>query len=397
MQLGYSINPLSILPFFRSPSKQKASQVRGCRQSRFCKKLLEVSNIFHITVLLIALTAYAALGQGSGLLAAGEYYEHAESIGEGTIYYEFSTSTGERFVIEEGPLTSRKCIGMSRYMFDNDEDIEFLYNNPSQGGRLGLYNIRSGQSEEVNIDNYPTEMIIVQGAEGAIVTFRPEFGGYDYGGAEYAQLPGNTPEFDNMLLAIRNAGISGGNNRTDTVYVERTTRDTLYIESVQIDTVRELITERIYTSDTVYINETITLGGDIDTVVVNRTVTTRDTVYNYTENTITRVDSVYLLGGDYLDDLNRVTSIENQLEVERLGNPYPNPASETVSIDYVTEVPTTDMFLGVYDNRGQRIEQFEVRPSHTITFNVSDWAPGVYVYMIWSSVGVSSTKRLIVE
>ena len=106
--------------------------------------------------------------------------------------------------------------------------------------------------------------------------------------------------------------------------------------------------------DTVYINETITLAGDVDTLVVNRTVTTRDTVYNFTEHTeyITRVDSVYLLGGDYLADLNSVTSVENQLEVEKLGNPYPNPASTTVSIDYVTAVPTINMFLGVYDNQG---------------------------------------------
>ena len=151
--------------------------------------------------------------------------------------------------------------------------------------------------------------------------------------------------------------------------------------------------------DTVYINETITLAGDVDTLVVNRTVTTRDTVYNFTEHTeyITRVDSVYLLGGDYLADLNSVTSVENQLEVEKLGNPYPNPASTTVSIDYVTAVPTINMFLGVYDNQGRRVEQFPVKPSHTITFDVSDWAPGVYVYMIWSPVGVSSTRRLVVQ
>ena len=78
-------------------------------------------------------------------------------------------------------------------------------------------------------------------------------------------------------------------------------------------------------------SETINLEGGVDTVYINRAITTRDTVYNFTEHTeyITRVDSVYLLGNDYLDDLNRVTSIENELEVEKLSNPYPNPTSTT--------------------------------------------------------------------
>ncbi len=160
---------------------------------------------------------------------------------------------------------------------------------------------------------------------------------------------------------------------------------------MQVDTVRELITEHIFTSDTVYINETITLAGDADTLVINRTLTIRDMVYSFTKHTeyITRVDSLYLLGGDYLADLNSVTSVD-QLEVEKLGNPYPNP----VSIDYVTAVPTSDMFLRVYDNQGRRVEQFPVKPSHTVTFDVSDWAPGMYAWRMKPYYTTFQDKRL---
>ena len=280
------------------------------------------------------------------------------------------------------------------HTWDDDDDIETI--RTMENGRFGIEIIGAdimyeGATESMQgiwFDGW--FVALTQGPNGAIFSYQ------DRQTRNIIDVPlqGNTPQYDYLAL-----NFSGDNSpdRVDTVYQI----DTVYINNTttQIDTVRELITERIFTSDTVYINETITLEGDVDTLVVNRTVTTRDTVYNFTEHTeyITRVDSVYLLGGDYLADLNSVTSVENQLEVEKLGNPYPNPASTTVSIDYVTAVPTANMFLGVYDNQGRRVEQFPVKPSHTITFDVSDWAPGVYVYMIWSPVGVSSTKRLVVQ
>ena len=273
---------------------------------------------------------------------------------------------------------------LSRYLFDNDAGIEFLYS--SQGGGLPETEVIDLDDESRNVVSIEYGANVVQRNDGAyLLTYGPDSEALDE-----KKLPGNIPEFDDFQWKQINWGTQPV-VRVDTIYLTETIS--------RVDTVRELITERIFTSDTIYINETITLAGDVDTLVINRTVTTRDTVYNFTENTeyYTRVDSIYLLGGDYLADLNSVTSVENQLEVEKLGNPYPNPASTTVSIDYVTAVPTSNMFLGVYDNQGRRVEQFPIKPSHTITFDVSNWAPGVYVYMIWSPVGVSSTKRLVVE
>ena len=276
---------------------------------------------------------------------------------------------------------------ISKYLFDDDDDIEFMYYT---GGGEGLQTLHDFSDGAIGISIptifYHGSYKLEQREDGTYFVYSTHS---DYP-EETIKLPGNLPQVEQsrLLQALH----ENGTRTPDTVYLERVTRDTVYLS--------ETITERIYTSDTVYISETINVASGTDTVVIEKRLTTRDTVYNYTENTISRVDSIYLLGGDYLDDLNRVTSIENQLEVERLGHPYPNPASETVSIDYVTEVPTTDMFLGVYDNQGRRVEEFPVRAasqSHTTTFDVSDWAPGVYVYMIWSSVGVSSTKRLMVE
>ncbi len=293
-------------------------------------------------------------------------------------------------------------IAISRLLFDKDDDIELILGQQIYDQTDGSFHNLSEYAGVYDSGGDGTAdykyTAPIQKRDGAYASATGgEFGEWDV----LVKLAGNTPEYDHTIAIMQSAGINPppGEPRADTIY--QITRDTVYLTETisRIDTIRELITERIFTSDTVYINETITLAGDVDTLVINRTVTTRDTVYNFTEHTeyITRVDSLYLLGGDYLADLNSVTSVENQLEVEKLSNPYPNPASTTVSVDYVTAVPTSNMFLGVYDNQGRRVEQFPVKPSHTITFDVSDWAPGVYVYMIWSPVGVSSTKRLVVQ
>lgn len=216
-------------------------------------------------------------------------------------------------------------------------------------------------------------------------------------------LPGYLPSFIPTNLQPKVI------TKTDTVYIERTTRDTVVIENLitRVDTVYlKEVTSQV---DTVYNETRVYVEGNIDTVYqITQQVTSQiDTVYRFTTQRfetsrldtvyVYRVDSLYLLGSDYLADINRVTSVENQLEIRQLSNPYPNPASSTVSIDYVTATPSDNMFLGIYDSQGHRVGQFPVKVSGTITFDVSDWSSGVYVYMIWSPAGVSSTKKLIVE
>ena len=346
-----------------------------------------------LLVILIFGVRCSVLGQSTGtvLIAPNEYanYEVGQEAG-------VDGAAGEKYIIIRSTDPNKSGLEytrlgefspevstISRYMFDDDNEIEFSMTDDD------------GDTESfgaiVPLDPYGTGQ-----------PFQDEQSAYflqsSHGGPPYSKirLPGNTPAYDDFQYKLKNwsSGIvNGGEPTVDTVYVEETTYDTVYVENT--------ITERIYTSATVYISETINITGEVDTVFINRTVTTRDTVYNVTQHTeyYTRIDSVYLLGGDYLDDLNRVTSIENELKVEKLSNPYPNPASEVVSIDYQTDVPTSNMFLGIYDSYGRRVEQFSVRSatSHTISFDVSDWSPGVYVYMIWSPVGVSTTKKLVVQ
>lgn len=181
------------------------------------------------------------------------------------------------------------------------------------------------------------------------------------------------------------------------MYVERTTRDTVYLTETisRIDTVRELITERVYTHDTVYINETITLEGEVDTVVVNRTTISYDTVYNITEHTeyIVSVDSVYLVGGTYAED-SELTLAVDDMEIRAL-TAYPNPAETTAVI---RSHHRGQALLRIYDTLGKVVGEFSLNGgAHETTIDVSDYDPGVYLFMLINNRQRSSTKRLIVK
>lgn len=186
-------------------------------------------------------------------------------------------------------------------------------------------------------------------------------------------------------------------DRADTIYIERTTRDTVYFTETisRIDTVRELITERIYTYDTVYVNETITLEGDVDTLYVNRTVTTRDTVYNITEHTeyLVSVNSVYLVGGTYAEDSELILSVDD-MEIRSLAA-YPNPAETTVVIRSHHQARA---LLRIYDTLGKVVNEFALsNGAHETTVDVSDYDPGAYLFMLINDRQRSGTKRLIVK
>lgn len=280
----------------------------------------------------------------------------------------------------------------SRKMFNLDPDIEFVFYSPSEGTL-----VTDGRGKI--LDQYDGHLVGIHNSFND--NSRPAWAILRVGtSATSFSLAGHTPTY-------RPEPSPG--KKADTVYIERTTRDTVVIENLitRVDTVYlKEVTSQV---DTVYNETRVYVEGNIDTVYqITQQVTSQiDTVYRFTTQRfetsrldtvyVYRVDSLYLLGSDYLADINRVTSVENQLEVRQLSNPYPNPASSTVSIDYVTATPSDNMFLGIYDSQGHRVGQFPVKVSGTITFDVSDWSSGVYVYMIWSPVGVSSTKKLVIE
>ncbi len=186
------------------------------------------------------------------------------------------------------------------------------------------------------------------------------------------KLPGNFPHVDQFVWLQSNFGAPTPTGRIDTVYVSET------------------ITERVFTSDTVYINETITLSGDVDTLVVERRLVTRDTVYNFTENT--NIDVVFI-GADFGQDNQLVLATNEEVKQEVLA--YPNPASGSVTIR--VEVPT-NAELKVYDRQGRVRQNLNLAAgSSENTVNLSSLEPGIYLYMIVGQDYRSKAQHLIVE
>ena len=108
------------------------------------------------------------------------------------------------------------------------------------------------------------------------------------------------------------------------------------------------------------------------------------------------VDSVYLLGGEYLADNSMVTGI-NLLETDEF-KPYPNPASTTLQVSYVLSQTVPNATLRIYDIRGARVEEVVLRArSGSETLNVSSYDPGLYFMQIFGDNSKSVTRKFVVE
>ena len=375
---------------------------------------------FTITRVLLGQPVGETTGNTARIVAAGEYayISHSDNeFGTFTTAFYVHTTKGSTASFEDvGEIYYMETI--SRYMFDDDSEMEILIR---QGGECRVLQ-ESGDIIPLPEGRGSGSFLIdlIQGEKSAILALTTYGSVY----SEYmVDLPGNTPEFDDLKAKLGNGSVGPPTTRIDTVYqitrdtvyVENTTSridtvhlretvsqiDTVYIENTisRIDTVRELITERVYSSDTVYISETINIEGGVDTVFINRTTTQRDTIYAYTENTLynVQVDSVYLLGADYLNDLNTVTDVDPQFEAQNeLLVPYPSPATDYVTISYrsLNQVPLT---LGIYDNQGQRMDKFTVKGEDNVTLDVRNYPAGVYVCVAYHWKGKTTTRKFIVR
>ena len=216
-----------------------------------------MKHIFTIVLMIVALTANAQsdiLGTQQQLHwhSLSESYHTILSAGE---IVEIRGSSIINVVTEETIATINYpnveiILGAAlffRYLFDLDDNIEYVLSN-SPG--LMVYNI-NGTAENYYGGNGEA---IVQGIKNAYIV-EGLGGAQKYSETLATELPGNLPEHDHMLAQIR-ASVQDNTTtpRVDTVYVSETI--------TQIDTVREIVTERIFTSDTVYINETITIDDN---------------------------------------------------------------------------------------------------------------------------------------
>ena len=265
-------------------------------------------------------------------------------------------------------------MNVSKYMWDDDDDYETIAVDPS--GRHGIvvdgtqtyYTGSNGDTMQEGgyYDGY--FIGVVQNENGAVFIYRDR----ESNEIVTIDLPGNTPEHDYMLANQRSSP-----GRVDTVY--------------------QLVTERIFTSDTVYLQETITLGGDVDTVVVNRTTTerifTHDTIFSVNESFITRSDTLYMLPGQFAKDSKLILSTDNLDLKELLA--YPNPAESVLTISSHTTRPST---LRMYDMAGEIVKTSQVSTGFNDTeINVSDLSSGMYVVMVVSQNERSKTRKVIVQ
>ena len=78
----------------------------------------------------------------------------------------------------------------------------------------------------------------------------------------------------------------------------------------------------------------------------------------------------------------------------RLGQNYPNPASERTFIEVVFDSPTA--VLGVYNVLGEKLLHKELNHSGTFAIDVTNLPEGVYIYTLETD-GQKVTKRMTVK
>ena len=254
----------------------------------------------------------------------------------------------------DGFTSTRPIVGsLSRYLFDGDDELEYLVYRDDASPLLQVMESDGTVSAQFT---GAFRGIVMNGSGAFLIT----------GDQEYP-LPGVIP--GNVLPVSGRPGEG------------------------RIDTVVQVVTERIYTSDTVYLSETIVVDSETDTLVVERRTSQVDTVHHFTTQTITRVDSVYLVGGDYAIDSKVITSTDE--EVSRTLDAYPNPASDRVTIATYGQHAGE---LRLYDTMGNVVRNIALSSGfHDTVIDLNGLDGGMYLYMLVSDNERSKTRKLIIQ
>ena len=88
-------------------------------------------------------------------------------------------------------------------------------------------------------------------------------------------------------------------------------------------------------------------------------------------------------------------SIPEQISRLALGEPYPSPAREAVTIRYELPNGCSDAVIEVYDLSGRRLDSIPLTDSGEITLEVSEYASGVYTARLSTDKG-SVSRRLVI-
>jgi hypothetical protein len=233
-------------------------------------------------------------------------------------------------------------------MFDSDDEVEYIdwstqtIVNGSDDiqqrlGRVEIVAIKQGR-------NSAEAQVWIQTEELPMLTT--------------VALPGNTVEYDQWLASLPT-------DRREPV--------------AQIDTVHHYT----HSTDTVYVSETVYVDGNVDTVRIENTITER----------IHTSDTVYMVPGQYLEDTKIVLNTDEEF-LQTL-NAYPNPAVDQITVSTRSRESSV---LRIYDMTGSVVAETRIGVGfNDTTINVSDFRPGMYIYMLLdqSFSQRSATKKFI--
>lgn len=107
-----------------------------------------------------------------------------------------------------------------------------------------------------------------------------------------------------------------------------------------------------------------------------------------------RYNEVYSLPGTIPNSLGNGLGLAKK---SKLSEPYPNPSTSEVRIEYSLPNGTNEGIIAIYSTNGVKLKSFKVdRSFKYITVDNSELPTGTYFYNIETNKGLSETKKMLV-
>lgn len=88
--------------------------------------------------------------------------------------------------------------------------------------------------------------------------------------------------------------------------------------------------------------------------------------------------------------------IKNSTDEVVLGNVFPNPSNDVITIPYSIPDSENSGFIKIYNIEGKEIKIFSVDKNFkNITLSTTELSSGIYYYQLWTSKGQVDTKKMI--
>ncbi len=102
----------------------------------------------------------------------------------------------------------------------------------------------------------------------------------------------------------------------------------------------------------------------------------------------------------YDDMISTSNESEEKIQLFALAQNYPNPFNPTTNIEFSLQQPG-NIILQVYSSNGQKVAElangYYTTGSHSVTFDASKYASGIYIYRIVTEQGSISRKMMLIK